>query len=150
MQTIGDSNGVSAAYQEAPLLPLNQLVVVDRSTGAVEIVSATPALAVFWDGAGEQLLVLDGNQETGLFRWSVWAEGELRPLVEFLPARVYVETFLPFFSQYALSTTMWSPDGTAFAFAGNIDGDGGIYVQEIAGGDPVKVADGGWVSWSPR
>jgi len=150
VQAIGDSNGISAAFQEAPLLPLNQLVVVERSTGAVEVVLDTPALAFFWDGAGEQLLVLDGNDETGLFRWSVWAGGELRSLAEFLPARVFVETYLPFFSQYALSTTMWSPDGTAFAFAGNIEGVGGIYVQEVAGGDPVKIADGGWVTWSPR
>jgi hypothetical protein len=150
VQSIGQPTGISAAYQSAPLLPLNQLVVVERATGAVEVVTEQPALAFFWDGAGEQLLVLDTNSDTGLFRWSVWADGELRRLADFLPARVYVETFLPFFSQYALSTTMWSPDGTAFAFAGNIDGVGGIYVQEVAGGAAVKVADGGWVSWSPR
>jgi len=49
-----------------------------------------------------------------------------------------------------LSTTMWSPDGTAFAFPGLIDERGGIYVQDVAGGDPVFVSEGNWVLWSPR
>jgi hypothetical protein len=45
---------------------------------------------------------------------------------------------------------MWSPDGTAFAFPGLIGERGGIYVQDIAGGDPVFVSEGNWVLWSPR
>lgn len=149
VQAAGEVDGVSASFQEAPLLPLNRLVVIDVATGEQTQVTDSIALAYFWDRAGEQLLVLDSDQGARRLRWSVWADGELRELVEFLPAPQFVESYLPFFGQYALSTTMWSPDGTAFAFAGLVGGEGGIHVQQVAGGPPIKIADGFWVMWSP-
>lgn len=150
VQALGEIDGVSASWQEAPLLPLNRLVVIETATGEVTPVTDTPVIAFFWDPAGEQLLVLDVGEGPHAARWSVWADGELRELVEFVPSQVFLQSFLPFFGQYALSTTMWSPDGTAFAFAGFVGTEGGIYVQDVAGGDPVKVSEGSWVTWSPR
>ena len=151
IQATGSTDGISASFQEAPLLPINQLVVVETATREVTPVTTAPALAYFWDSSGEQLLVFDQDDAAQMFRWSVWKDGELRELVKFLPSQLFLQTFLPFFSQYALSTTMWSPDGNAFAFAGLVDGVGGIYVQNVAGGPPELVAEGaGWVSWSPR
>jgi Tol biopolymer transport system component len=150
VQAVGEIDGVSASWQEAPLLPLNRLVVVETATGELTAVTDSPVIAFFWDPAGEQLLVLDVGEGPHAARWSVWAGGELRELVEFVPSQVFLQSYLPFFGQYALSTTMWSPDGTAFAFAGFVGTEGGIYVQDVAGGDPVKVADGSWVMWSPR
>lgn len=149
VQAAGEVDGVSASFQEAPLLPLNRLVVIDVTSGELTQVTDSIALAYFWDRAGEQLLVLDRDEGARRLRWSVWADGELRELVEFLPAPMFVQSYLPFFGQYALSTTMWSPDGTAFAFAGLVGGEGGIHVQSVAGGPPTKIADGTWVMWSP-
>jgi len=150
VQALGEIDGVSASRQQAPLLPLNRLVVVETATGELARVTDTPVIAFFWDPAGEQLLVLDVGEGPHAARWSVWADGKLRELVEFVPSQVFLQSFLPFFGQYALSTTMWSPDGTAFAFAGFVGSEGGIYVQAVAGGDPVKVSEGSWVTWSPR
>lgn len=150
VQAAGDPDGVAASFQEAPALPLNRLVVIDTATGELTEITEGRALAFFWDRAGEQLLILDQNVAAQLLRWSVWSDGTLHHLVDFLPAQLFVQTFLPFFSQYALSTTMWSPDGTAFAFAGFVDGRGGIYVQDVTGGPPRFIAEGRWVMWSPR
>lgn len=150
VQALGEIDGVSASWQEAPLLPLNRLVIIETATGELTPVTDTPVIAFFWDPGGEQLLVLDVGEGPHTARWSVWADGELQQLLEFVPSPVFLQSFLPFFGQYALSTTMWSPDGTAFAFAGFVGTEGGIYVQDVAGGDPVKVSEGSWVTWSPR
>jgi TolB protein len=150
VQATGEIDGVSASLQQAPLLPLNRLVVVETATGEVTRVTDSPVIAFFWDPAGDQLLVLDVGEGPHSLRWSVWAAGEMRELIEFVPSPVFLQSYLPFFGQYALSTTMWSPDGTAFAFAGFVGTERGIYVQDISGGDPVKISDGSWVMWSPR
>ena len=150
IQATGEIDGVSASLQQAPLLPLNRLVVIETATGELTRVTDSPVVAFFWDAAGEQLLVLDIGDGPHALRWSVWADGALRELVEFVPAQVFLASYLPFFGQYALSTTMWSPDGTAFAFAGFVGSDSGVFVQAVTGGDPAKIADGDWVTWSPR
>ncbi|NND01860.1 MAG: hypothetical protein HKN91_03660 [Acidimicrobiia bacterium] len=150
VQATGNLDGVEASFQAVPTLPLNRLAVLEVATGEVTQVTNSPAAAYFWDPMGEKLLVLGQNFEERRLAWSVWADGELTELTEFLPSRVWADTYLPFFGQYALSTTMWSPDGTAFAFPGLIGELGGIYVQDIAGGNPVYVSGGNWVLWSPR
>jgi Tol biopolymer transport system component len=55
---------------------------------------------------------------------------------------------VPFFDQYAQSMTLWSPDGTAFAFPAAVNGEAGIWRQDLSGGDPIRVAGGSWVAWS--
>lgn len=150
VQSVGELNGIEASYQEAPLLPLNRVVVIERATGELTSVTEGPAVAFFWSPAGDQLLVLDTSEASGTLRWQVWANGELHRLVDFVPSPVFFDTFLPFFSQYALSMSLWAPDGTAFAFPGLIEGSPGIYVQNVSGGPPTLVAEGGdWVTWSP-
>lgn len=150
VQATGNLDGVEASFQAVPTLPTNRLAVLDVATGEVTQVTNSPAVAYFWDPTGDKLLVLGQNAEQRRLRWSVWSDGELTDLTDFLPSRVWADTYLPFFGQYALSTTMWSPDGTAFAFPGLIGESGGIYVQDVAGGDPVFVSEGNWVLWSPR
>jgi hypothetical protein len=61
-----------------------------------------------------------------------------------------VDEVLQFFDQYGQSLQLWSPDSAAFALVGAIKGDPGVWVHTIGGGDPVKVYDGSWVSWSNR
>ena len=36
----------------------------------------------------------------------------------------------------------------AFAFPGSVGDVAGIWRQDLAGGDPVRVAGGAWVAWS--
>ena len=148
VQTAGDIDGVSAALQSVEQLPLNRLVVVDTATGEFTEVTSEPALAFFWDPAGAQLLILDTAPESRRLRWRIWSDDSLIDVAEFFPAQTFVDSFLPFFGQYALSTTMWAPDGSAFAFAGLVGDEAGVFVQSVTGGAPRKVADGTWVTWS--
>jgi Tol biopolymer transport system component/DNA-binding winged helix-turn-helix (wHTH) protein len=47
----------------------------------------------------------------------------------------------------------WSPDGSAVAYASNRDGNSDIWVQPLAGGEPIRVTDSpdydGQPAWSP-
>ena len=148
VQTAGEIDGVSAGLQTVEQLPLNRLVVVDTATGEFTELTSEPALAFFWDPAGAQLLILDTAPESRRLRWRIWGDDGLIDVAEFFPAQTFVDSFLPFFGQYALSTTMWAPDGSAFAFAGLVGDEAGVFVQSVAGGAPRKVADGTWVTWS--
>ena len=64
------------------------------------------------------------------------------------PARMLEDTF-PFFPQYAQSLRFWAPDSSAFAYAGAVGDERGIWVQELDSEDPTKVSEGVWVDWSP-
>jgi hypothetical protein len=47
--------------------------------------------------------------------------------------------------------TLWSPDGSSFAFAGLIGDRAGIWVQDLDADEPSFVLDGGSVvAWSPE
>jgi hypothetical protein len=46
--------------------------------------------------------------------------------------------------------TLWSPDGTSFAYPGLIEDRDGIWVQRLDEADPALVVEGGSVvAWSP-
>ena len=141
----GQQDGLSVLYQETPVLPSDQLVVVD-SDGGVTVVTESPVLAFSWSPDGDRLLVLD-LVDAGVGRWQVWSNDTLEEIVRFGLESSFVRDLLPFFDQYAQSVSFWSPDGTAFAVPGSIDGQPGIWVQEI-GEPPVRVSDGTWVAWS--
>ena len=74
---------------------------------------------------------------------------ELLATDPYRPSQTFGQRYLPFFDQYAQAFTPWAPDGSAFAFAGEIDGRSGIYVQRVDGGAPTFVSDGEFVLWSP-
>jgi TolB protein len=57
------------------------------------------------------------------------------------------DTF-PFFPQYAQSVSFWAPDSSAFAYAGAVGDEPGIWIQDLEGDAPTKVSDGTWVAWS--
>jgi TolB protein len=159
--TVGDSliavqsfssgeDAVAAYLQSTPLLPAGRLVVVDLETSDVTAVSDANVTAFFWDPAGQQLLFLEiVDSETGRFRWQVWSATETRSFAEFVVEPTWLRDFLPFFDQYAQSVRLWSPDGSAFAFPGSIDGEVGIWIQRLDEDAPEKIGGGSWVAWSP-
>jgi Tol biopolymer transport system component len=127
--------------------------VVDVDTGeAVEITDAAIA-AFFWSPDGERLLYLDPDldQEQFRFRWGVWDGTSSFLTPPFVPSLQFAREYLQFFEQYAQSMSLWSPDGSAFAYPGtNEDGEEGIWIQSArADRAPVLVADGDFVAWSP-
>ncbi len=143
---LGDTDGLSASYRQLQNVSPNRVMVIDTATGEMSRVTEGPALAFFWSHQGDQLLVLDIGPD-GAARWSIWSDGELVPEVSFDLEPGFVRSFVPFFDQYAQSMSLWSPDGSAFAFPGIINGESGIWVKS-AGEDPVRVSAGTWVAWS--
>lgn len=146
-----EAPGIEAALSQAPELPSNQVIVVDVETGELFEVVAAPSIGLFWSPDGETLLVLRPSQGgTGELTTVVWRGGETTEVSLIAPHPAFVDEVLQFFDQYGQSLQLWSPDSAAFALVGAIKGDPGVWVHTIGGGDPVKVYDGSWVSWSNR
>jgi TolB protein len=145
----GEGGGsVSVLFQGDEPLPANRLYVVDTATGEATQVTTEPALAFFWSPDGTKLLVMELAEEQGRVQWSVWEDGVSTPGPVFTPSAAWITEFLPFFDQYAQSMRLWAPDSTAYAFAGRIDDEAGVWVVSADGGEPDRVGDGSWVSWS--
>ena len=142
-----DNVGQSVAAQQVPVLPGGRLVVFDADDGSFAEVDTGVVAAFFWDPTGERLLILEIT-DSGEFRWRVWEGGTSQAFGEFVPSPGFLHDLVPFFEQYAQSMTLWSPDGTAFAFPAAVGGVDGIWRQDLSGGDPVRVGGGSWVAWS--
>lgn len=109
------------------------------------------APAFFWSPTGDGLLVLtvQGHGGGRVARWRVWSGDQVLASSPYQPSSTFGQRYLPFFDQYAQAFTPWAPDGSAFAFAGVIDGAAGVYVQSVDASAPVRVSDGEFVLWSP-
>jgi TolB protein len=82
----------------------------------------------------------------------VWDGATTRRYAAFFPSRVLLRDYLPYFDQYAQSHRLWSPDGSAFVFAGTLaNGESGIWLQPVGEEDaqPVSLGPGVYATWSP-
>ena len=144
------TGGVEVLAQSVPAVRPDALVVVGLDDGTLEIAADEGIVAFFWDPSARRLLYLDfagaGSSELA---WHVWEEGEVTDFHTFTPDPIWFATFVPFFDQYAQSMTLWSPDGTAFAFPGTVDGESGVWVQHLDREAPVRILAGSWVAWGP-
>lgn len=149
LQTLGDDGAISVALREAAAVAPGRLVVVDIETGDVEVVDAGAAMAFFWSPDGRSLLFLTPSTDLDGVEVNVWTTGgDMVTRAVLTPSIQVLTGLIPFFPQYAQSMSFWSPDSTAFALAGVIDDDEGIWVFDSDGGDPGLIATGSWVSWS--
>jgi hypothetical protein len=85
-------------------------------------------------------------------RWQVW-DGKVATRIgpTFLPSPTFWRDYVPFYGQFSQTMTLWSPDGSSFAFAGLIGDRAGIWVQDLNAEEPSFVLDGGSVvAWSPE
>lgn len=155
-----DPTGTSAAYLEPPVdEAAGGLRVVDLETGLVETVTSEAVVAWEWSPDGNRLMWtgLDRADAANLAKLHVWDRevgGEISETPAFRPSELTISAYLPFFTQYAVSHTSWAPDGSAFAFAGSIDGDTGIWIHAIGENgvgavDAARVAVGDVAFWSP-
>lgn len=70
-------------------------------------------------------------------------------LATFEPSRLWLSQFLPFFDQYALSHSIWSPDSRALVLPMvNDEGEPGVYVVSAADGRRDFLTDGIIGFWS--
>ena len=147
-------DGRRVAYQVVGETQTTSLSVIDLASGeTTEVFSDGLVAAFFWSPDGERLLVLDPVPEPDeyWYRWLVWDGRDAFATPRFVPSLLWVRDYMPFFEQYAQSMGVWSPDGSAFAYAGmGEDGESGVWVQPAEPDrSPVRVADGELVTWSP-
>lgn len=71
-------------------------------------------------------------------------------LLDFEPTRVYLSQFLPFFDQYALSHSIWSPDSRSIVLPVREDGRNSILIIPAEGGRPNRLAEGDIGFWSHK
>jgi Tol biopolymer transport system component len=138
-----------AASQSPPTALPGVLTVLDLDTGTVTEVSRGATRGFFWRPDGEALLFIE--DEGPRLRWQVWDGAESGRFSAFAPTVTYAQAYLPFFDQFAQAVSPWSPDGTRFVYTA-VDGTGeaGVWVQEISGEPPRRVASGEVGFWSPR
>lgn len=141
-------NGQQVVFQQIPRIDAGAVQVFDLADGSITEVIDDAAGAFFWSPDGERLLLLEGV-DFGTARWLVWEDGEITTYPEFGLEPTWITTFLPFFDQYATSMTLWSQDGSAFAYPALVDGASRIFVQGVTDAEPADIGDGSWVAWRP-
>jgi Tol biopolymer transport system component len=129
------------------------LSVIDRKTGTIERVATEYSPSFFWSPDGAKLLSLlpEVTPERLWFRWGVWEDGSSFTTGRFVPSLELSRDYLQFFEQYAQSMNLWSPDGSAFVYAGESEsGESGVWIQPATqDAAPVRMTDGVFATWSP-
>lgn len=128
------------------------LKIVEVATGSSVSITDEVAVSWEWSADGTRLAWL-GADTVGLFRWHFFdlnAGAEIGTTQPYSPSNFERSAILPFAAQYALSHNRWSPDGIAFAYAGQgADGLSGIWVELVeSDSNPTLVAPGNFVTWS--
>lgn len=147
LQLTGAGDAQSVNLQQ---VPVNVTVVVDVATLRVDTVTRQPPIGFFWSPDGAALLVLAVNPERDRLIPMVWrVDGSRQDFDPFIPPASRLRDLFPFFPQYAQSMSFWAADSSAFAFAGLVDGQSGVWVQDLAEPSPHHISAGTWVAWSP-
>lgn len=142
----GDDSGV-------PALGADQLTILDLETGETMVIAETRAVSWSWSPDGETLMWTDAPVVDGIqrIRWHATAGGTTSDFAAVSPGGAFARSYLAFFDQFERGLTLWSPDSAAFAYAGGEPGtSSGIWVQRLGAVEPLQIAAGQTVSWSPR
>jgi TolB protein len=77
------------------------------------------------------------------------ASGDVRTQRVVLPPELFIDQFLAYFDQYALSHRLWAPDSSSLLLP-VVDRDGTTRIAVIfRNGDPPRAIDGAIAFWSP-
>jgi Tol biopolymer transport system component len=137
------------AQGEPPSALDGVLAVHDIAAGTETQVLDNTVTAFQWSPDGSRLALLDPG-DSGAGRWRFWAgAAALVDGPSFVPSQTSAQLVFPYFDQLATSTRWWAPDGSAFTFAGRVQGREGVWVLPVAtGGAATFVHDGDLVAWS--
>lgn len=150
LQSISPGGGESVALRQAAAATRpNAVTVIDLEAGEFTTITDSPAAGFFWSPDGRRLLVLSPNDRGDALVASVWSDGGMDQYASYQPSPVQVRDLFPFFPQYAQSLSFWAADSSAFVLVGQIDGEAGVWVQDLGGDDPQLVSGGSWAAWSP-
>lgn len=97
---------------------------------------------------------LDQGGDTPIqLHWRVWdrATETSRTIASFEPTGSFID-MIPFFDQYANSSTFWSPDSQSLVYTSNeTDSRGSVFIADAVGNNPPrKIGDGVIAYWSWR
>jgi hypothetical protein len=128
------------------------VTVIDVVSGDRTRVTRNVALSWSWSPDGRRLAILEPVYSADgqiRFRWVVWDGVGISRTATFTGALPFLQGYAPFFSQYAQSSSLWAPDGSAFAYLAEDDaGVAWITIQPIGGG-AYRLVPGSSVAWSP-
>jgi hypothetical protein len=152
IQSIGETeiDGVQAGIpsQDLATIPGGRLVVIDLETGAIDTVSSVLTPLFQWDPSGERLLFATFDSEAELeFTWKVWEDGTVTDGVSFRAQPIWFRDVVPFFDQFVQSVSLWSPDGSAYAYPEVVDARPVVSIHQLDGSPPLVVQNATWVSW---
>jgi hypothetical protein len=144
------TGGVQASAQSLPTITSGVLTAIDLEQDSFTSVTSEPSPMFQWDPAGQQLLYVTFIDDPNpALVWHVWRNGETTDFEPFVPEPTWFATVAPFFDQYAQSVSLWSHDGSAFAYPAVVDGEPRILVQHLDEPSPRDIASGTWVAWNP-
>ena len=141
----------------------DRMILVSGDGASTRIAVNEPFLSFFWSPTGDKIVYVAFDQIEQTFTWKyVEVEGgEPIKMIEFMPSGDFL-TLLTFFDQYALSNSIWSPDGTQILFSGTTDAGGvrrngsspsvdHVYVIDVKEGSvPREIAASPLAVWSWR
>ncbi len=144
-----ESQEIAFQFDEPIQLDTGRVTVIDLETGEVNELSDQRVVSISWSPNGETLAMLRATAD-GL-EWRFLTNGETILGTSFTPSQRFSQSYLPFFDQYNLSSTPWSPDSTAVTFAGQVGDQTGVFVDRVD--DEVgsaRIASGDIAFWSPN
>lgn len=144
-------DGTRLAYTLSPTAGqsfIGPLLVVDLATGRTTPVTDEPVLGFEWSPDSSAVAYISANRDNEL-HWGVWQDGTLTTYAPQAPTALFFLEYLPFWSQYARSLTLWAPDSSAFVYPVQADGgDQEIWVQPLDADEPTFVSPGSFAGWS--
>lgn len=148
--------------------PFGPIGILDAENGELTPLTASQALAFFWSPDGRYLAYFttyrSGGGEMATVSSRIYqhvqqnpfllelrvadvATGENRLLTTFTPTPTFMDQFLPFFDQYALSHALWSPDSRALVLP--VQGRSGPEVVVVTlSGEALSLTAGEMPFWS--
>jgi Tol biopolymer transport system component len=157
-------------YEPGTRPPFGRAYLTDTDGNNHALLTERLVASVYWSPDGKKLAILsptrpnDGSTAAAgllasplpqelLLRWWVYdlETASLEPLISFEPTLNFLQT-IPYFDQYYLSLTFWSPDSRYLVVSEQVDDKsnaGTIWVVDTTGQqEPRKVAEGALAVWS--
>jgi TolB protein len=150
--------GAAEPVETQLALPLGPVRLLDPRTGETRTLIDGAVVSFWWSPDGSTMAALraqpvaggePGQNEARLLFVDV-ATGDIRSQAVVRPGQLYIDQFLTYFDQYAVSHEVWAPDGSSFLMpVVGPDGATRVVASFPDGGDPIAI-DGVIGFWSPR
>ena len=171
-QTIA-SIGPSKPAQGVYTLPIGPLRLIDARSGKIRTLLDGTVVSFWWSPDGATIAALRVQPVAGIIPaispvsaasavpspappanevrllFLDVATGDIRSQAVVEPGQLFIDQFLTYFDQYALSHRLWAPDSSSFLLP-VVDRDGTTRVAVMfRNGDPARMIEGAIGFWSP-